>query len=49
MSLPGPDLQCAGSLALLRFSNIFLPNIGEDQKAKSYHQSEVPPAGIVPY
>ena len=28
----GPELRCAGSLALGEFCNIFLPNIGEDQK-----------------
>ena len=28
----GPDLHCAGPLAVWDFRNIFLPNIGEDQK-----------------
>ena len=30
--IAGPDLHRAGPLALWRFRNIFLPNIGEDQK-----------------
>ena len=29
---PGPDLHCAGPLALGEFRNTFLPNVGEDQK-----------------
>ena len=38
MLLPRPDLHCAGPMALGDFRNIFLPNIGEDQK-KSHHPS----------
>ena len=30
--IPGPDLYCAGPLALWDYRNIFLPNIVEDQK-----------------
>ena len=30
--IPGLLLHCAGPLALWGFRNIFLPNIGEDQK-----------------
>ena len=32
MLLPGPDLHCAGPLAIWRFFSIFLPNISADQK-----------------
>ena len=37
MLLTGPDLQCVGSVAVEDFCKIFLPNIGENQKKKSYH------------
>ena len=40
MLLPGPNLNCAGPLALGEFRNMFVPNIGEDQK--SQHQSARP-------
>ena len=30
--IAGPDLHCAGPLALWHFRNIFLPNVGEDHK-----------------
>ena len=48
MLLPGPDLHCAGPLPIEKFRNIFLPNIGEDQK-KSYHPSERRAPRTVPY
>ena len=38
MLLPGLDLYCAVPLALWRFSQLFLPNIGEYQKM-SHHMS----------
>ena len=37
----GPDLRCAGPLALWGFCNIFLPDISKDQK-KSYQLSAGP-------
>ena len=46
--IAGPDLHRAGPLALWRFRNIFLPNIGEDQK-KSYDFSVGPLGGTAPY
>ena len=30
--IPGPDLHCVLPLVLKGFCNLFLPNIGEDQK-----------------
>ena len=30
--VPKPNFHCVGLLTLKKFSNIFLPNIGEDQK-----------------
>ena len=39
--IPGPDLHCAGPLALRGFLQIFLPNLSEDQK-KSYYLSAGP-------
>ena len=41
MLLPGLDLYGVGSLALRRFSQLFLPNIGEHQK-KAHHLSAEP-------
>ena len=46
MLLPGPDLHCAGPLVLWDLRNIFLPNIGEDQK-QILHERGAP--GTVPY
>ena len=49
MLLHGQHLHCAGALDTLGdFHNIFLPNIGEDQK-KSRRLSAGPLAGTVPY
>ena len=31
-AVPEPNFHCEGRLALAKFSDIFLPNIGEDQK-----------------
>ena len=33
---PGPDLHCAEPLALGELCNIFLENIGEDQKSLTF-------------
>ena len=41
MLLPGPDLHCAGPLAVWDFCYIFLPNVGEGQK-KFYHLNAGP-------
>ena len=38
MVLPRPDLHRVGPLALRDFCNIFLPNIGEDQKQVLYER-----------
>ena len=46
--IAGPDLHCAGPLALWKFCNIFLPNVGEDQ-TKSLDFSEGPLAGTAPF
>ena len=47
MSLPWPDLHCAGThWHFGDFRNVFLPNIGEDQK-KSPSEREA--SGTVPY
>ena len=48
MLLPWPDLYCAEPRHFEDFRNIFLLNIGEDQK-KSHHLSVEPLASIVPY
>ena len=48
MSLPGGTYIERGPWHFGDFRNIFLPNIGEDQK-KSYHLSVRPLAGTVPY
>ena len=37
--ISGQDLHCAGPLVLRDYRNIFQPNIGEDEKKKSYHLS----------
>ena len=39
MLLTGQDLHCVEPLALWDFRKLFLPNVGEDQKKKSYHLS----------
>ena len=41
MLLPGMDLYSVGSLALWRFSQLFLPNMSEHQK-KANHLSAEP-------
>ena len=46
--IAGPDLHCARPLALLRFSQYLLANIGEDQN-KSYGFSSGPLAGTASY
>ena len=48
MLFPGPDLHCAGRLALRRFPQHLSANIGEDRK-KSHHLSSGPLAGTVTY
>ena len=48
MLLPSRTYIARGPWHLRDFRNIFLPNIGEDQK-KSRHLSEGPPAGTAPY
>ena len=50
MLLPGPDLLyiARGSCLFVDFSNMFLPNIGDDQK-KLHHLSAGPLADSVPY
>ena len=47
MLLLGPNLHVLGPWHFGDFCNIFLPNIGEDQKT-SHHLSAGPLAGIVP-
>ena len=47
-AIAGPDLHRAGPWQFGDFCNIFLPNIGEDQK-KSYDLSVGPVAGTAPY
>ena len=46
--IAGPNLHRAGPLALWIFCNIFLPNIGEEQK-KSYDFSMESLAGTASY
>ena len=46
--IAGPDLHCTRPLALCRFSQHLLANIGEDQK-KSYGFSSGPLAGTASY
>ena len=46
--IAGPDLHCARPWHFGDFRNIFLPNIGEDQK-KSYDFRSGPLAGTASY
>ena len=46
--IAGPNLHRAGRLVHGDFRNIFLPNVGEDQK-KSYDFSAGPLAGTASY
>ena len=46
--IAGRDLPRAGPLALWRFSQHLLPNVGEDHK-KAYDLSAGPLAGTAPY
>ena len=46
--IAGPDLHRAGPWHFGDFRNIFLQNIGEDQR-KSYNLSAGPLAGTAPY
>ena len=46
--IAGPALHRAGPLALWRFSQHFLPNVGEDHE-KSQDLSAGPLAGTAPY